>query len=261
MKQMLHKLRMVSSVHFKNIERGDDVKNKIEAIVREVVMNYFKEQSGQHKKLLILLDYETPNQDAVWRIVEKLSNTFEVTLSVSEQWTKVPSSIKASQVIRLEDLTIEDMSNLAESTDVLFLPTISYGFLAKLAMTIDDEKALSLCIHCQLEGKKLIVAKDALMRKGEQKLLTPHSIQERVATYTNQLVKDGVSVLKLKDVEKWLHQNIDALQVKRPVLLAKHIEEMAEEGEKQVQLSTNTVISPLGKDMARELGISIKVKE
>jgi hypothetical protein len=261
MKQMQRKLKMVNSVSFKNIERGDGVKKQIEAIVREVVINYFKEQNGQQKKLLILLNYETPNQDAIWNVVKMLANTYDVTLCVSEQWTKIPSSINGAQVVHLENLTVEQMNNLAQSSDALFLPTISYGFLAKLAMTIDDEQALALSIQFQLQGKKLIVAKDALKRKGEQKLLTPHSIQERIATYTNQLVKDGVSVLKLIDVEKWLHQNIDALQVKRPILLAKHIEELAEEGEKQVQLSSNTVISPLGKDMAREMGISIKVKE
>ncbi|OZM58308.1 hypothetical protein CIB95_01685 [Lottiidibacillus patelloidae] len=237
------------------------MKNKIEAIVREVVLNYFKEKNGQHKKLLILLNYETPNQNEVWDLVGTLSKTYDVTLCVSEKWTTVPNTINVAEVIAIDGLTDQTMTEMASNVDALFLPTISYGFLAKLAMTIDDEKALALCIHFQLVGKKLIVAKDAIARKGEQKLLMPHSIQERISTYISQLVKDGVSVLKMKEVEKWLQQNVDAIQVKKPVLLAKHIVEIAEEGDNELQLSKNTVISPLGKDMARELGISLKMKE
>jgi hypothetical protein len=243
-----------------NIEGGDGVREKIEAIVRQVVTDYLKTHQV-NKKLLILLNYETTKREEVWENVRQIASSYPVSLCVSKDWNDVPHEIQVEETIQLEDISNGHIEKLVEQHDALIIPVISYGFLAKMAMTIDDEKTLSLSIQMQLAGKKLLLADDAIARKGMQKLYVPHKVQERIDRYKSQLTKEGIYVGHCEQLRNWLDKNIEKISRKRPIVLAKHIEEIADEGEQQLVLTKEAVISPLGKDMARELGISLKVRE
>jgi hypothetical protein len=261
MKQTQRKSKMAKSEPFTNIEGGDIVRDKVEAIVRQVIKAYLEKQMTSENKLLILLDYETPKKQEVWDTIKDIASNYRVVLCVSDLWNELPSDLQVEKVVQLNDLSHQTINELIESVDALLVPSLSYSFIAKLAMTIDDEPTLQLSIQMQMAGKKLLLAKDGIVRKGAQKLVVPHTIQERVNRYISQLIKDGVNVYKLNEFKKWLNSNSEALNTKKPIVLAKHIEEMAEEGDKELVISKETLISPLGKDMARELGISLKVKE
>ncbi|MHC0037031.1 hypothetical protein [Pseudoneobacillus sp. C159] len=240
------------------------MKEKIEMIVRKVVMDYFNKEknSPKHKQVLVILDQQPAmDADVIWKKLKSISSHFNTTILVTEKWTKVPDDINFVKQIPLNEDHLVDIGAEMVRADVLLYATANHSTLAKLAMTMDDSLSLWITIQMQFDGKPIILAKDFLQKSGTKLITTPFSVSKRIDTYISQLRDDKVQLLPLANVSKWLDSYFDSFTDKRHVVLVKHIEAAASLGKSELVVPKNSLITPMCKDFARELGVKISQKE
>lgn len=232
---------------------------KIEAIVRQVVQSYLHATSSKinQRKLFIVLDYESPTPFLVWEKLKSISSKHKITLCLSDRWNDVPDGISFEQALQLKETNRVTIKEAMQQADILLFPTACYSLLSKLALTIDDDLTLWIAIQMQLDGKHIIIASDQLEHKGIRHLTAPATVVKRIQAYERQIQADGVSTVSLSNIEQWLASSSRIKTNKRPLILARHIEEMANEGEKELTVPEQSLITPMGRDKARELGITI----
>lgn len=240
------------------------VKEKIELLVRKMVMEYLNKdkKSPKNKHLLIILDDQRLiNRSDVWTEMKAIADNYQITLLLSEGWVNVPEELSNIKCIPLHENHIEEIVKEMQKSDVLLYATASYSTLAKLSLTMDEGLSLWITIQMQMNGKQILLANDHLIPKGTQKITTPFTVRKRIQTYIRQLREDKVQLLSLSSTSKWLDSYFDSFTESRHVVLAKHIEEAANLGESQLIVPKNSLITPMCKDYARELGVLIKQKE
>ncbi|WP_442597246.1 hypothetical protein [Neobacillus sp. D3-1R] len=240
------------------------MKEKIESIVRRMVMDYLNKEkkSPKNKRLLIILDEQrTLDKGDVWIKLKAIADTYQVTLLVTNSWTSIPEEIGNVKTVPLHEDHLEEIMNEMQKSDILLYATASYSTLAKLSLTMDEGFPLWITIQMQMDGKQIILASDYLTPKGTQNITAPFTVTRRIQTYIRQVREDKVQVLALSSIRKWLESYFNSVTESRHVVLAKHIEEAAKMGESQLVVPKNSLITPMCKDYARELGVLIKQKE
>lgn len=239
--------------------RGGMMRRRIEPIVRQVVKNYIQSTSlkKNQKSLFVLLDYESPTPALVWEKIRSISSKHKITLCLSERWIDVPEGLMVDHVIQLKEANRDDIKEDMLGTDILLFPTANYSLLSKLALTIDDDLSLWIAIQMQLDGKDIIIISDQLEHKGIRHLSAPATVVKRIQTYSRQIQADGVSVVSLNKIEQWLETSSRIQVNKPPLILARHIQEIANEGEKELTVPEQSLITPMGRDRAKELGVTI----
>jgi hypothetical protein len=240
------------------------VKEKIEMLVRKVVMEYLNKdkKSPKENQLLIILDDQPIIQPQdFWDEIISIADTYNTTIFLSEKWTSIPEEIKSVKCVPLNENHLDEITEEMQKADVLFYATAGYSTLAKLSLTIDDSLPMWVTIQMQMDGKQILLANDHLIQKGTQKVTTPFTVSKRIKTYIRHLREDKVLLVSLSSASKWLDSYFDSDIGTRHVVLAKHIEEAANQGESQLIVPRNSLITPMCKDYARELGVVIKQKE
>ncbi|MFD1736618.1 hypothetical protein ACFSCX_08570 [Bacillus salitolerans] len=240
------------------------MREKIEELVRQVVVEYVNnernEEQKRNKKLFVILEGNSMlSKDEIWEVISVLSKSYKISVCVTESPVQIPINSKHESIQVVDTSNMDIVRLRLEEANIVFVPAPSLSTLAKLALTIDDTEILKLLIGAQFAGKPIVVAKDSLIPKGDQKVTTPSSIQKKIHTYLKQLREDQVQVTTLKKVVK--DNYFENFTEHRPIVLAKHIEEVAKEGFDEFQVPTNSIITPLGREYAKDLGISIKYKE
>jgi hypothetical protein len=240
------------------------VKDKIEMLVRKVVMEYLNKEKApptNHQVLVILDDQPNIQANAVMDEVKLIASNFDTTILATDKWINESDTTKLGKVIHLDEMQIDDIKVEMEKADVLLHATAGYSTLAKLSLTLDDSLSMWIMIQMQMDGKQILLAKDHLEQKSTQKISTPFTVAKRIQTYLKQVREDKVQVVTLSSTCKWLESYFDSFINKRYVVLAKHIEEAANNGESLLIVPKNSLITPMCKDYARELGVLIKQKE
>jgi hypothetical protein len=240
------------------------VKDKIELLVRKMVMDYLNKdkKTTMNKQIIVMLDdYPSIDTSVVWKEIKSLTSRYNITLFASEKWTSIPEELNCVKVIPLTETHLEKLQDEMQTADLLFYATASYATLAKLTMTIDDNLSMWITIQMQLNGKQIVLANDEIMQKGTQKITSPFTVTKRIQSYLRILRDDKVQLVSLATISKWLDSYFDSFTENRHVVLAKHIEEAAKQGETQIIVPKNSLITPMCKDYARELGVLIKQKE
>lgn len=235
------------------------MKKQLTSIVRQVVIDYLKEKNQSEKKMLfVLLDYPSYfSEKLIWDSLKKISMTkYEMILCVNDNWRNVPGDLNYKKLIHLDELTIEDIRFYVNQAKTLIIPTITFGFVSKLASLIDDEKSVFIALQFLLRGKNVIVATDNIEIKGINKMFAPTSIHDRLRSYLRKIRKDGVFLVKIDHLINLMYGK-KLKNSKRLVILEEHVKELFYEGKNELYVPINTVITPLGKDLAKQLGISI----
>jgi hypothetical protein len=240
------------------------VKDKIELLVRKMVMDYLNKdkKSPRNKQLLLILDDQPAiKTSGVWNDIKTIASNYNTTILVSEKWTDVPDDIRFVTTVPLEEEYLDKIQEEMQKADVLLYATASYSTLGKLSLTLDDNLSMWVTIQMQLNGKQILLANDHFIQKGTQKITTPFTVAKRIQSYIRTLREDKVHVVSLTTVCKWLDSYFDSFIENRHVVLAKHIEEAAKLGESELTVPKNSLITPMCKDYARELGVKILQKE
>jgi hypothetical protein len=207
----------------------------------------------EKKQIAILLDSPSDTK-TVLESIQPLLESYNCTTILSKEWQGTMGGCS------LEDMNLDQLKELVEKSALLVIPAASYSHLAKLAQTIDDEKAVWLAIQFQLKGKPIIVANNQTVLTVEQQILTPHTVQARIQSYIKQIQADQVKWVPLTKLFKTVEEQLKAYEEKKSLILAKHIEQAYREGMKELSVPANSQITPSAKDAARELKIEIKAK-
>lgn len=240
------------------------MKQYIESIVRQSIIDYYHSKStkdSNKKYMLVLLESYSPTPAKIWETIQALSTKYKITLCVSEHWINIPDNIRYDELIQLDRKNMAQLKSITERADLLFIPNSTYALIAKLAMIIDENLALWVTIQMLLNGKSILISTDSIKLKGMQKLTTPYSVNENIQRYIRQLQNYHVHLIPLSKVNEWLNSFNKNQFNKKHIVLAKHVQEIANEGEEELLVPKNSLITPMCKDMARELGVTLKIKE
>ncbi|MFD1040140.1 hypothetical protein ACFQ3N_17340 [Virgibacillus byunsanensis] len=228
------------------------MRERIKELVQQTLHDFLHTTNTETRKdILILLVYESSNPTLVLENIKALSDKHHVTLCVGHEW-EIESQAN-TKVIRLEDCKRQELQQLLDQIDVLYVPAISHGLIAKISLLIDDDIPSWLVMQTQLKGKEVIIANDQMPAIGSSIFFMKPSIEKRIQTYWRQMREDGIHAIPMAKVP----QKITRVSKKKPVVLAKHIEKLAVDGEKEVTLPKGSILTPMGKDIARELGITV----
>ncbi|UCZ52767.1 hypothetical protein LGQ02_18590 [Bacillus shivajii] len=238
------------------------MREKIKSLVQQAVTDFLKSKENEERReVIVLLHYESMNPKAVIEHVKALSLEQNVTLIFSEQWNEFRESLNFASVVTAEGAKKRDFAALIEGADLLYVPTISHGLLAKVALTIDDDLPAWFTIQTQLAGKGIIFAQDELHEKRYRPFFAKSSVEKRVKSYVRQIQTEGVHLFSMDKVAQYIERVAVKQENIRPLVLAEHIEELSRNGETELVLPKKSIVTPMGKDAARELGITIKEAE
>lgn len=242
------------------------MQEKIESLVRQLVTELLQDKSQEKviptKKysVFILLDQQ-PDEvfTDVWQTIHKLDERYHMTVCTANN-ISVPSTITANHLL----LSVDQLSNIKEAlekSELLILANPQYSHLAKLALTMDDTLGMWVLIQTQLNGKKIVLVKDILTSTGTQIVTAPHQVSNRVNSYIRQLQQERISFVTLDQLSQWLDSFFVETSPLRHTVLAKHIQQLANDGKRILEVPKDSLVTPMCRDLSRELGVSIKQKE
>lgn len=237
-----------------------DGKTQVKMLVQQVVETYLKEKMVPKKDvpITILLSYQSPNPTTVLEAVTLLLDTYNVTFLLTKEWLPIQEKMKGFSYALIEDLSQQELTKLIDQSSVLVIPQASFSLLSKLALTMDDEKAVWVAIQYQLLGKPIIIANDGVEPNVYQQIHTPHPVQERIQSYIRRIQADQVKWVPLNKLVKTVDEQYAAYHDKQSLILAKHVERAYQEGLWELEVPKKSRVTPSAKDLARELKIQIK---
>ncbi|MGM8211297.1 hypothetical protein ACLIBH_00740 [Virgibacillus sp. W0430] len=230
------------------------MRDYVVSIVKQTIHEFLQQdRSNRAEQILVLLPEESSIYDM--QHLNQLAATYNLTLAVTNEDFQPDENVPVINVARVAE---NERKLLVNEFDLLYVPTISHGFLAKLSLLIDDTKPIWLTLHMLLEGKPVILGQDQIIRKRSSLFFPKPSIEKKVQNYMKQLMGDGVTFCSQNKVAAKISSVLAKEKNRRPLVLAKHIEELVRDGEKEVTIPAQSIVTPMAKDAARELGMAIK---
>lgn len=235
-----------------------DVKEKVKELVRQAVEAYMSEQDNEEKNpaITVLLNYHSSNPGLILKAVTEIKEFFAVKLVASKDWVERLEGDE--DVLPLNQADHSELEKLWNSTDLLILPVASFQLVSKLALMVNDDRTAHTAIQFQLLGKPIVIANNEVELGVYQQILAPHSIQEKLQAYLRTTQKDQVKWVPLKQLLRTAKEQHQQYKEKQPLIMAKHIEHAARENVKTITVPKESKITPVAKDIAREMKIQIQ---
>lgn len=231
------------------------LKEHIKVIVEESVREFLAQKQVSTKLFILLVGRSQLHQEIRVLVEELVKQNSQVTLATCSLWSRTVDSINVHKHIELDAFNEQEpfaLLNEVLQADVLLLPNLTLSMLAKLALTIDDTLSAWLVIQAQFKGKIIVAATDNIENGVEEMLWTPASVKSKQTGYLQQLQRDQIKLTVLRKFPEAVKWAVDYSQQKRPTLLAKHIEHLADQKHTHVDLPENAIITPLARELARE---------
>lgn len=250
----------------------DLVSDIVHRVVREVMRQRLPEEERRRdpdpaagfppgkKSLLVLLtepgqESEVPQWSKKMATVCRMAIGWCCRLSRSEEGTGDPFAEVPVMVLTERDR--RGWIEAARSADIIAVPRLSIGTLAKIACLIDDEPVSAVVLHGLMNGKAVVISSGGVLPSGAQKLLVPGAIADAVSAYFRRVIRYGA---RLVPENRWQERVLALLQnespPKKPLVHAELVRQWAEEGESRIELPPGVLITPLAREEANRLGIS-----
>ena len=184
------------------------------------------------------------------------SEFFAVKLVASKDWVERLEGDE--DVLPLNQADHSELEKLWNSTDLLILPVASFQLVSKLALMVNDDRTAHTAIQFQLLGKPIVIANNEVELGVYQQILAPHSVLEKLQAYLRTTQKDQVKWVPLKQLLRTAKEQHQQYKEKQPLIMAKHIEHAARENVKTITVPKESKITPVAKDIAREMKIQIQ---
>ncbi len=235
-----------------------DVKEKVKELVRQAVEAYMSEQGNEEKKpaITVLLNYHSSNPGLILKAVTEIKEFFAVKLVASKDWVERLEGDE--NVLPLNQADHSELEKLWNSTNLLLLPVASFQLVSKLALMVNDDRTAHTAIQFLLLGKPIVIANNEVELGVYQQILAPHSIQEKLQAYLRTTQKDHVKWVPLKQLLRTAKEQHQQYKEKQPLIMAKHIEHAARENVNTITVPKESKITPVAKDIAREMKIQIQ---
>lgn len=232
-----------------------ETKEKIRNLVRKVVEAYIMEQQKARQSIAILLSYPSLHPSVVLKAITPLIQNYNVTFFLSKEWQ---SEFSRNSYCVIDEMSKQELKEISEKTSILVVPVVSYSFLSKLALTMDDVLPVWLAIQYQLEGKPLVISNHQIELNVYQQIHAPHSVQDRIQAYIRQLQADKVKWVPLESLEKTVEEVWKSYKEKKSLILVKHVETVFREGLTEIVVPKSSQVTPAAKELAKELKIHIR---
>jgi len=173
--------------------------------------------------------------------------------------------IQIEEADELEESVI--LSDLIVPHQLIFFPALSENVIAKAASGIFDEPLAMLLLQAIEQGKPIIAIAPEIsadLRKNSPALFRLRQ------THRQKIEQFGVRLIAQKDISKVLLSALPKSTFKdappqihsgnKQLLTAQDIEKAAKEGKSKLQFPYRSIITPLAKDLAKDLNIVIELK-
>ncbi|MDI6783164.1 MAG: flavoprotein [bacterium] len=177
---------------------------------------------------------------------------------------KITSVTKDCQI--LTDIPAEKVLSFVQEQVLIIVPTLSRTTAIKLASAITDTLVTDL-LYTALVNKKPIIA----ARNGADPMLSncprcgtsdmaPAMIQN-IHTELDKLIQYGIRLISVDDLADETVSILESIPREIPekqIITEQDIKSAANAGEKRIRIRKGSIVTPLAKDTAKELGIEIE---
>ncbi|MEO6908991.1 MAG: hypothetical protein ABI210_13980 [Abditibacteriaceae bacterium] len=160
-----------------------------------------------------------------------------------------------------------NLHDLIAPHKVTFFPALSENFIAKATAGIFDRPLARILLQAIKQGKPVIAIAPAVSSNLRANSPALFRLQQ---AHRQRLEQFGVRLIAQKDISKVLLSALPKSTFKdaapqihssnKQLLTAEDIEKAAKEGKSKLQVSYRSIITPLARDRAKDLNITIDLK-
>lgn len=250
----------------------------IDQIVNEVI----KRLAQRPSKALVLFSGAAIGFAEAMEGLKKLKQDgWELQLALSNSAERVLTENTIQEILGPSNIILErnvtGLKPLYSGVDLLIIPTLTMNSAAKIALGIEDSMITDIVAHAIMQGIPIIAAKDgcdlqnpvrlqlgmnkapiAYLNKMKEQLLTLEAYGIKLvdakqlyeyASKKNSFIEETTELETVESIHK----------INKKVLSRTDIIETANKG-KILMVSSQTIITSLAKDTAKELGVIIKIQ-
>lgn len=253
--------------------------NQIAKIVREEIERYLNRQpvsesrpmKGIRNVLVIFTGSDIGLPIAIEQLARLRQKKYTFTFILSHAAQKIIGPDKLSTVTfgsqLLTDIPPEQVLSLVQNQDIILIPTLSRTTAIKLASSITDTLVTDLLFTALVNKKPIIAA-----RNGADPVLancprcgTPDmapAIIQNIHQELDKLIQYGIRLVPVDDLADETISILESTPRKEPdkkIITEYDIKSAAKAGDKKIRIRTGSLVTPLARDTAQELGIEIEV--
>ncbi len=204
--------------------------------------------------------------------LQTLGFEFSVVLSRAAETVIGMERIKAQlgSTIAFIDSECSQSGKLLQETDLVFVPVLTRNTAAKLAYTIADTFVTTLIMQALMLGKPVIAALNAAEPQANLRVhsdggKSPAGLLQSLRSNLDKLKVHGMKLVQVTSLaaesQKLLERLVQTVPVsvenKKTVIGATDIKTVVANGLKQLTVSQGAIVTPLARDVARDLGVEI----
>jgi len=238
---------------------------EVSRLVRQAVEAFIlqHEPTGTDKssKHVLIIQADKDHAEEIHRFVSGLMDHCQPTLAYcgKDSWPYDEGIVSNGMYPVIGGPALGDRSAwdaAARDADLIVFPIVRVGALARIASLLNDEPATGTFIAAMMSGKDTAISGSFLWPAGTGKLNVPAALHQTVSAHLRKLSEYGVKVVSFRKLNAVVKSWCEADHApKRPLVLAHHVRDWAEEGETRIQLPPGSVITALAKDEANRLGL------
>ena len=177
----------------------------------------------------------------------------------------------------LDTVRPDGLEKVLERADVLVLPTFCFQTAARLASLICDDEGSQIVLSALMQGKPVLATNDGFLLRA--KLVNPQLIKEvdrildRVAGFgitfcTTERLSETFEILTAKPAaatsaditnEADTTTEKEAPPTALKLITAKAVRRARDERQSEVHVAAGGIVTPLARDLAKELGITVNM--
>jgi hypothetical protein len=204
--------------------------------------------------------------------LQALGFEFSVVLSRAAETVIGMDRIKTQlgSTILFIDSACSQIGKLLQETDLVLVPVLTRNTAAKLAYTIADTFVTTLVMQALLMGKPVIAALNAAepqanLRVRSDGRKSPVGLLQSLRGNLDKLKVHGMQLVPVTSLAAASHKLLEQLvptvktpgENKKSVIGATDIKTVIANGLKQLTVSQGAIVTPLARDVARDLGVVI----
>ncbi|MFB3895382.1 MAG: flavoprotein [bacterium] len=253
--------------------------NQIAKIVREEIEKYLNQHPVSESRfrtdtrniLVIFTGSDIGLPTALEQLIKLRQKSYLFTFILSRAAQKIIGTEKIAAVTSgsqvLTDIPAEQVLTLVQKQDAILIPTLSRTTAIKLASSITDTLVTDL-LYTALVNKKPIIA----ARNGADPMLancprcgTPDmapAMIQTIHTELDKLTRYGIRLVLVDQLAVETDSVLQSIPKEIPdkqIITEQDIKSAATNGDKKLRVRQGSIVTPLAKDTAKELGIEIEI--
>ena len=233
--------------------------NVLESISKKLINNSL---SSNKNKALVLINGSNINISEQMNFIQNLKKDYDVSLGFSfmaerlVDINRIIELIKPTRIYKEED--IFNLKAILEEHSILIAPNITVNTLSKVSLGMIDGFVPNLIWSYLYFGKKVYLSFESVRNyMGVQS--KSKEISNMIESHIDNVLKMGALEIGTTSIRN-PRKSIDSDEHKEKELITERDIVNLDKGQKVLVLNKGTVITPLAKDKARELGINIEIR-